>query len=62
MVAGVKIAERKLKRVVNTSLRIERLLKDSFSMSSGGRDRIMKENERDTRMTESEYKVAVDAF
>ena len=62
MIAGVKIAERKLKRVVNTSLRIERLLKDSFSMGSGGRGRIMKENERDTRMTESEYKVPVDAF
>ena len=34
MVAGVKIAERKLKRMVNTSRRIERLLKDSFSMGS----------------------------
>ena len=45
MVAGVKIAERKLKGVVNTSIRIERLLKDSFSMGSGGRGRI-KENEK----------------
>ena len=48
MVAGVKIEERKLKRMVNTSLRIERLLKDSFSMGGKGRGRI-KENEKDTR-------------
>ena len=39
MIAGVKIVERKLKRMVNTSLRIERLLKDSFSMGSRGRGR-----------------------
>ena len=39
VVAGVKIAETKLKRVVNTSLRIERLLKDSFSMDRGGQGR-----------------------
>ena len=49
MVVGVKKAERKLKRMVNTSLRIERLLKDSFSMGGKGRGRI-KENEKDTRM------------
>ena len=48
VVAGVKIAERKLKRMVNTSLRIERLLKDSFSMGSGGRGRI-KEKEKKIR-------------
>ena len=53
MVAGVKIAERKLKRMVNTSLRIEKLLKDSFPMSSGGKGR-RKENKKDTRTTESE--------
>ena len=34
----------------NTSLRIERLLKDSFSMGGKGRGRI-KENEKDTRMS-----------
>ena len=37
MIAGVKIEERKLKRMVNTSHSLERLLKDSFSMGSGGR-------------------------
>jgi hypothetical protein len=36
MVVGVKIVERKLKRIVNKSLRIERLLKDGFSMGSRG--------------------------
>ena len=36
---GVKIAERKLKRMVNTSHRIEKLLKDSFPMGSGGKGR-----------------------
>jgi hypothetical protein len=46
VVAGVKIAERKLKRMVNTSLRIERLLKDSFSMGNGGRARIMENKKR----------------
>ena len=49
VILGVKIAERKLKRMVNTSLRIERLLKDGFSMGGKGRGRI-KENEKDTRM------------
>ena len=39
MVAGVKLEERKEKRMVNTSLMIERLLKDSFSMGSRGRGR-----------------------
>jgi len=48
VVVGVKKAERKLKRMVNTSLRIERLLMDSFSMGNGGRARIM-ENEKNTR-------------
>jgi hypothetical protein len=36
LVAGVKTIERKLKRIVNKSHRIERLLKDGFSMGSGG--------------------------
>ena len=56
MVVGVKIVERRLKRMVNTSLRIERILKDSFSMGSGGRGR-RKEKEKDTRMTESAHNV-----
>jgi len=43
--------------MVNTSHRIEKLFKDSFSMGSGGRGR-MKENEKDMRMTESEHSVA----
>ena len=51
VVAGVKIAERKLKRMVNTSLRIEKLLKDSFPMGSGGKGR-RKENKKDMRTTE----------
>jgi hypothetical protein len=46
----MKIAERKLKRMVNTSHRIEKLLKDSFPMGSGGRGR-RKEKEKDTSMT-----------
>ena len=57
MILGVKIAERKLKRMVNTSHRIEKLLKDSFSMGSGGKGR-RKEKEKDTRKTESEDNVA----
>ena len=50
MIAGVKIEERKLKRMVNTSHRLERLLKDSFSMGNRGRGRV-KENEKDTTMS-----------
>ena len=50
MVAGVKLEERKEKRMVNTSLMIERLLKDSFSMGNRGRGRV-KENEKDTTMS-----------
>ena len=46
MVAGVKLEERKEKRMVNTSLMIERLLKDSFSMGSGGRGRIKEKGKR----------------
>jgi hypothetical protein len=52
MVAGVKIADRKLKRIVNKSLRIERLLKDGFSMGSGGKGR--RKKTKDTRMTRYE--------
>ena len=35
MVSEVKIAERKSKRMVNTSHKIEKLLKNSFPMGSG---------------------------
>jgi hypothetical protein len=38
-----KTVERKLKRVVYKFLRIERLLKDGFSMGSGGKCRRGKE-------------------
>jgi hypothetical protein len=38
-VAGVKIAERKLKMVRDKSRRVEKLLKDSSSMGSGGQGR-----------------------
>ena len=38
-VAGVKIAERKLKMMWDKSRRVEKLLKDSFSMDSGGQGR-----------------------
>ena len=51
-VAGIKIAERKLKMIRNKSHRIEKLLKDSFPMGSGGRGR-RKENEKDMRTIES---------
>ena len=36
-VAGVKIAERKLKMIWNKFRRIEKLFKDSFSLDSGGK-------------------------
>ena len=35
MVAGVEVAERKLKMIWNKFHRIEKLLKDSFPMDSG---------------------------
>ena len=57
VISGVKIAERKLKRMVNTSLRIEKLLKVSFPMGSGGKGR-RKENKKDMRTTESVDNVA----
>ena len=38
-VAGVKIAGRKLKMIRDKSCRVEKLLKDSFSMDSGGQGR-----------------------
>jgi len=38
-VAGVKIAERKLKMIRDKSPRVEKLLKDSFSRDSGGQVR-----------------------
>ena len=44
-VAGVKIAERKLKMIRDKSRRVEKLLKDNFSMDSGGQGR-RKENKR----------------
>jgi hypothetical protein len=57
MISGVKIAERKIKRMVNTSNRIEKLLRDSFPMGSGGKSR-RKEYEKDMRTTESVDNVA----
>ena len=45
MVAGVKVAERKLKMIRNKFRRIEKLLKDSFPMDSGGEGR-RKEKEK----------------
>ena len=38
-VVGVKIAGRKLKMIRDKSRGVEKLLKDSFSMDSGGQDR-----------------------
>ena len=38
-VAGVKIAGRKLKMIRDKSHGVEKLLKDSFSMDSGGQGR-----------------------
>ena len=38
-IAGVKVAGMKIKMVRNKSRRIEKLLKDSFPMGSGGRGR-----------------------
>jgi hypothetical protein len=57
VISGVKIEEIKLKRMVNTSHRIEKLLKDSFPMGSGGKGR-RKENKKDMRTTESVDNVA----
>ena len=44
-VAGVKIAGRKLKMIQDKSRRVEKLLKDSSSMGSGGQGR-RKEKQR----------------
>ena len=44
-VAGVEIAERKLKMIRDKSRRVEKLLKDSYSMGSGGQGR-RKEKQR----------------
>ena len=44
-VAGVKIAERKLKMMRNKFHRVEKLLKDNSSMGSGGQGR-RKEKQR----------------
>ena len=44
-VAGVKIAGRKLKMIRDKSRRVEKLLKDSSSMGSGGQGR-RKEKQR----------------
>ena len=38
-IAGVKIAERKLKMIWDKSRRVEKLLKDNFSMDRGGQGR-----------------------
>ena len=44
-VAEVEIAERKLKMIRDKSRRVEKLLKDSYSMGSGGQGR-RKEKQR----------------
>ena len=44
-IAGVKVAGMKIKMVRNKSRRVEKLLKDNFSMDSGGQGR-SKENKR----------------
>ena len=43
-VAGVKIAGRKLKMMRDKSCRVEKLLKDSSSMGSGGQGRRKKKS------------------
>ena len=45
VVEGVEVAERKLKMIWNKFCRIEKLLKDSFPMDSGGEGR-RKEKQR----------------
>ena len=45
MVAGVEVAERRIKMIRNKFYRIEKLLKDSFPMDSGGEGR-RKEKQR----------------
>ena len=45
MVAGVEVVERKLKMISNKFCRIEKLLKDSFSMDNRGKGR-SKEKEK----------------
>ena len=45
MVAGVEVAERKLKMIRNKFRRIEKLLKDSFPIGNGGKGR-RKEKEK----------------
>ena len=44
-VAGVKIAERKVKLIQDKSRRVEKLFKDIFSLDSGGQGR-RKEKQR----------------
>ena len=39
MIGGVEVAERKLKMIRDKSRGIEKLLKDSFSMDTGGQGR-----------------------
>ena len=52
-VAGIKIAGRKLKMIRDKSRRVEKLLKDSSSMGSGGQGR-RKEKSKDMRTTRFE--------
>ena len=52
-IVGVKIAGRKLKMIRDKSRRVEKLLKDSSSMGSGGQGR-RKEKAKDTRTTRFE--------
>ena len=45
MVAGVEVAERKLKMIRNKFRRVEKFVKDNFPMDSGGEGR-RKEKEK----------------
>ena len=46
MVAGVEVAETKLKMIRNKFRRIEKLFKDNFSMDSGSKGRRKEKKEK----------------
>ena len=52
MIAGVKIVGRKLKMIRDISRRVEKLLKDSSSIGSGGQGRRKAKDTRTTRFEE----------
>jgi hypothetical protein len=58
VVAGVEVAERKLKMIRNKFRRIEKLLKDSFPMDSRGEGR-RKEKEKIRGRLESKKDTAI---